>query len=255
MEKEREPGQSGKREKQIDVLGVPVDMVDMEEAAAAFEGFLAEEGPCRLIVTPNSEIVVRAGKDPELAAVIRRADLVIPDGIGLVYASRILGCPLKERVTGIDFLNRALALLAERGGSVYLLGGKPGVAEAAGEKMLEAWPGLRLAGTHHGYFGAEEEEARMRAVAETRPELLCVAMGAPRQEKLMAAYRELCGARAAVGVGGSLDVWAGTVKRAPEFYQKHGLEWLYRIVKQPSRLKRSAALPVFMLRVLASRRS
>ncbi len=237
----------------IDILGIPVDRVNMQEAAARFRELLETED-CSVIVTPNSEILLRATKEPDLGEIIRRAALVIPDGVGLLYASRILKQPLEERVTGIDFLSVALEQLAARGGSVYLLGSKEGVASAAAEKMRERWPDLRIAGTHHGYFTDEEAPAMAAEIAPLKPDLLVVALGSPRQERFMADYGQTASARTAIGVGGSLDVWAGTVRRAPEFYRRHGLEWLYRIVKQPSRLKRSAALPAFMLRVLFSGR-
>ena len=244
--------------KKLEILGVPVDMVNMAQAAERLEELMKSEG-CSLIVTPNSEIVVNAGQDSELMEIIRSADLVIPDGIGLVYASKLLGSPLKERVTGIDFLSWALDFLEREGKSIYLLGSRPGsesvpgVAEMAAIKMKEAFPGLKIAGTHHGYFSEEEEQEIVDDINESGADFLCVALGSPKQEKFMAQHREGLKVKAAIGVGGSLDVWAGEVKRAPEFYRKHGLEWLYRLVQQPSRYKRMAALPRFMIRVLLSK--
>ncbi|MFA5635905.1 MAG: WecB/TagA/CpsF family glycosyltransferase [Anaerovoracaceae bacterium] len=244
--------------KRIEVLNVPVDMIDMEMAAGRLAE-LMETPDCSLIVTPNSEIIVNAGKDPELMEIIRSADLVIPDGIGLVYASRLLGSPLQERVTGIDFLNWVLDLLEKDGKSIYLLGSRPegegalSVAEIAAYRMKETFPGLKIAGTRHGYFKKEEEKDIVDDINRSGADFLCVALGSPKQEKFMARYREELGVKAAIGVGGSLDVWAGTVKRAPEFYRKHGLEWLYRFARQPSRYKRLAALPKFMIKVFLSK--
>ena len=239
--------------KRLDILGIPVDLVNMEQAGEIFDK-LMETPECSLIVTPNSEILVNATKDPELEKIIKSADLVIPDGVGLVYASRILGHPLKERVTGIDFLSHVLEKLAKTGGSAFFLGSKPGIAETAAKKMQERWPDLKVAGTHHGYFKADEEPELAQKIKDSGADFLCVAMGSPKQEKFIETYKEILGVRAAIGVGGSLDVWAGEVKRAPEFYQKHGLEWLYRLIKQPSRWKRMLALPVFMLKVIAGRK-
>lgn len=242
----------------IRILNVPLDMVDMEGALERFRGLLLSPG-CSLIVTPNSEIVVNAGNDKTLAEIIESADLVIPDGIGLVYASRLMGYPLKERVTGIDFLSRAFEVLAEEGKSVYLLGSRPGdgenssTAELAALKIRESFPGLRIAGTHHGYFTAGDEEGMVEEINSSGADFLCVALGSPKQEKFMSDHKEQLNVKAAIGVGGSLDVWAGTVKRAPEFYRKHGLEWLYRFAREPARYKRLAALPVFMIKVLLSR--
>ncbi|MDR1571336.1 MAG: WecB/TagA/CpsF family glycosyltransferase [Clostridiales Family XIII bacterium] len=235
------------------ILGVPVDMVSADGAAEIFARLMDSEG-CSQIVTPNSEIILRASRDAALRGIIAGAALVIPDGIGVVYASRILGSPLAERVTGIDFLSRALGWSAENGRSVYLLGGAPGIAEKAAEKMREAYPGLKVAGTRDGYFAAGEEARVVAAINESRADFLCVAMGSPRQEAFIAAHGGGLCARAAVGVGGSLDVWAGALKRAPGFFRDHGLEWLYRLMQQPSRIGRVAALPLFLLRVLLERR-
>ncbi len=238
------------------ILGIDVDIVSSEEAFSTFEQMMAREG-FEMIVTPNSEIIENATRDPELAGLISEASLIIPDGIGLVYASKILGYDLKERVTGVDFLTKILEYLDQNGKSIYLLGSKPasgeakGVAEAAAEQMKKRFPNLVIAGTHHGYFKEEDEAAIVEEINASGADFLCVALGAPKQEKFMWTHREeLKTVRAGIGVGGSLDVWAGTVKRAPEFYQKHGLEWLYRFAKQPSRWKRMLRLPVFMIKVV-----
>lgn len=240
---------------QIEILGIQVDHTDMVGAVEILGRLMESEG-LSLIVTPNSEIIVNASKDPELARIIGTADLVIPDGIGLVYASKLLGNPLKERVTGIDFLSYALDWLEKNGKSIFLLGGKPGengnpdVAALAAAKMLDAFPSLKIAGTHHGYFAEAEEPELIREINGSGADFLCVAMGSPKQEMFIDRNRGELQTKAAIGVGGSLDVWAGTAKRAPEFYRKHGLEWLYRFAKQPSRYKRMAALPLFMVKVL-----
>lgn len=238
----------------ISIMGVPVDMVNYEEAMDRFRDFVEKDG-VSLIVTPNSEIVVNAGKNEALMDAIKQAELVIPDGVGLVYASKILGHPLQERVTGIDFLGRALEYLAQTGKTAYLFGSKPGIADKAAARMEEAIPGLKIAGTHHGYFKEDEEEEILREINEAAPDLLCVALGSPKQELFVLKYKDRLKAKAAIGVGGSLDVWSGDLKRAPEFYRKHGLEWLYRFIQEPSRYKRMAALPLFMLKVIFSDKS
>jgi N-acetylglucosaminyldiphosphoundecaprenol N-acetyl-beta-D-mannosaminyltransferase len=235
--------------KRIRILGVPVDAVNRKEAIAVFGALLRTEG-CSLIVTPNSEIVWNATRDAALKSVIEDADLIIPDGIGLVYASRILGSPLTERVTGIDFLDDALRLLADTGEAVYLLGGAPGVAEKAAEHMRAQLPGLRVAGVRHGYYRPEDETAIVAEINASGAVFLCAALGSPKQERFMRAHRDALRVRAAIGVGGSLDVRAGVQKRAPAFFRDHGLEWLYRLARQPARIKRAAVLPLFMLRVL-----
>lgn len=246
---------SGRR---IKFLDVPVDIVDEDQALEIFRGLMATD-QLSLIVTPNSEIIVNASKDPELKRIIEQADLIIPDGIGLVYASKIMGVPLKERVTGIDFLNAILGYLEKTGQSVFFLGSKPGegaaagVAELAAERIKEKYPGLMVAGTHHGYFKEADEAALVKLINSSGADFLCVALGSPKQEKFVDSYRSTLKVKSAIGVGGSLDVWAGTLKRAPEFYRNHGLEWLYRLIQQPSRYKRMAALPLFMIKIAVSR--
>ncbi len=241
--------------KRVKILGVPVDFVNQREAMAIFKNLMETEG-CSLIVTPNSEIVVNATKNEELYHILSGADLIIPDGIGLVYASKIMGKPLSERVTGIDFLEKIILYLAETNQSIYFLGSKPGqgaeksIAEQAADKICEKYPNLKVAGTHHGYFKENEELELVENINQSGADFLCVALGSPKQEAFVERHRERLKPKAAIGVGGSLDVWSGTLKRAPEFYQKHGLEWLYRFVQEPARYKRMGALPVFMVRVL-----
>ena len=238
------------------ILDVPVDRVNNQKAMEVFKRFMADEG-CKMIVTPNSEIVLNATKDPELKKLIEEAGLVLPDGIGLVYASKILGQPLTERVTGVDFLNFILEYLEETGKSIYLIGSKPAnetrasVAELAGEAMKKKYPGLKIAGTRDGYFTKKDEAEIVEQINNSGADFLCVALGSPKQEKFIFEHQgEFQKVKAAMGVGGSLDVWAGTAKRAPEFFQKNGLEWLYRFYKEPSRYKRMAQLPLFIIKVI-----
>ena len=236
----------------LNILGVNINKVNQKEATDFLIKKL-DEDKCNMIVTPNSEIVMHAVKDPELMAIINEADLVIPDGIGLVYASRIMGSPLKERVTGIDFLSSALDYIKDKDMSVFLLGSKPGIAEKAGDNMRQKYPGLKIAGTHHGYFNQDEEPDIIDKINQTKADLVCLALGSPKQEKIMAKYKDVLKAKICIGVGGSLDVWAGELKRAPDFYRNNGLEWLYRLIQQPSRYKRMVALPVFMMKVILNR--
>ena len=241
------------KKNRVNILGVPVDMVDKEQASAVFAEIFSQPG-CSMIVTPNSEIVQNASKDEELRSLIASADLIIPDGIGLVCASKVMGCPLSERVTGIDFLESIIARLAQTGESIFFFGSKPGVADEAADRMKKKYPGLRVAGTQNGYFQPEEEALIVKQINESGADFLCVALGAPKQERFIAQHRdEFTSVRGAIGVGGSLDVWAGNLKRAPEFYRNHGLEWLYRFIQQPTRFKRMLTLPVFMLRVIFRR--
>lgn len=235
--------------KRLNILGTYVDQVTKDEALENFKEMLQTEN-CQMIITPNSEIVMNATKDSPLRTLINEADMVIPDGIGLVYASRLLRQPLSERVTGIDFLEQILSCLHQNNGSIFLLGSKPGIAEKASEKMKEKYPNLTIAGTHHGYFNETDEGEIIQKVNDVCPDVLCVALGSPKQEKIVKKYQEQLNAKVAIGVGGSLDVWSGELKRAPKFFQNNGLEWMYRLIQQPSRYKRMFALPLFIIKVL-----
>ena len=243
----------------IRILDVPVDMVDYDKALARYHELMEREG-CEMIVTPNSEIVVNATKDPALKELIEHAALIIPDGIGLVKAAKIKKLPLTERVTGVDFLTRILGELEKSGEGIFLLGSKPAneerasVADLAKDAMQKQFPGLQVVGTNDGYFKKEEETALVEKINASGARFLCAALGSPKQEKFIYEHAaEFTTVRAAIGVGGTLDVWAGTVKRAPEFWQKHGLEWLYRFIKEPTRFKRVLQLPLFMIKVIFSK--
>lgn len=233
-----------------DILGVSFDNLTMDEAVDRAEELMAREGP-HLVVTPNAEIVQQAQKDAEFSALIAGADLVIPDGVGVIYASKILGRPLKGRVPGIDFAAALMSRMAQDGRRLYLLGAKPGVAELAAANLSAAYPGLVVCGVHDGYF--KDDGPVADAIREARADVVFVCLGAPKQEKWIVQNGEATGASLLIGLGGSLDVFAGQVERAPEFWQKLGMEWLYRAIKQPTRLKRVAKLPLFLCSAVGAR--
>ena len=233
-----------------DILGVAFDNVTMAEAVDRAMALLAREGP-HLVVTPNAEIVQQARSDPEFAALIAQADLVLPDGVGVVYASKILGRPLKGRVPGVDFAGALMDRMAKLNKRLFLLGAKPGVAEEAARRLTAQHPGLTVCGVHDGYF--REDALVVQAIREAGADVVFVCLGAPKQEKWAAAHGGETGARLLVGLGGSLDVFAGQVDRAPESWQRLGLEWLYRAIRQPSRFKRVAKLPGFLLSAVGAR--
>lgn len=233
--------------KTINILGVNIANITMEQAKEKVIEFL-DGDKLSAIYTPNSEMIDYATNDEEFFKVLNAADLNIPDGIGVVYASKILGDPIKERVAGIDLVYEILPILAEQKKSIYLLGANPGVAETAAKKLAEKYPGLVIAGTHDGYF--TDDEKVIELINDASPDFLMVCLGFPKQEFWIDKYKDRLNAKVAIGAGGTLDVFAGTVMRAPEFYQKHGIEWLYRLVKQPSRFVRMLSLPKFGLKVL-----
>ena len=234
----------------IEVMGVQFDNVTMDEALEQAKQILAGDRAA-YVVTPNAEIVYEAMGDERLRTLVNGADLVLPDGAGVVLASKILKKPLKEKVAGVDFADNLLALLARTGGSVYLLGSKPGIAELAAEKMLDKHPGLTIAGMADGYF--KEEGPVIEKINAVRPDVLFVCLGAPKQEKFMAAHQQELQVKLMAGLGGSLDSFAGTVKRAPKWMINLSLEWLYRLIKEPKRFKRMLRLPKFLWAVCLRR--
>lgn len=234
----------------IDVMGVRFNNVTMDEALLKAKEILCGEG-AQYVVTPNSEIVYEAMHDPELCGLLNNAAMVLPDGAGVVLGSKILKTPLKEKVAGVDFADRLLGHLAETGGSVYLLGSKPGVAELAAEKMCAKHPGLTIAGLADGYF--KEEAPVIEKINAASPDVLFVCLGAPKQETFMAKYQHALNVKLMAGLGGSLDSFAGTVKRAPRIWIKLNLEWLYRLMKEPKRFGRMLRLPKFLWAVVRKR--
>ena len=229
----------------VEVVGIKIDNVNMDEAAALMEVFL-ETDRCSKVFTPNSEILLTAVKDREFESVLNSGHLVVPDGIGVVIASRFYGTPVKERVAGFDLMMRLMDIADSRGKSVYLLGGREGVAEEAAIKLTESYGSLRIAGTRNGYFESEEEDKIINEINSSKADILLAALGAPKQEKFIYRHSDKLKVKIAMGVGGSLDVLAGKVKRAPEFYQKAGLEWFYRLVKEPRRIVRVLRIPKFI---------
>lgn len=228
----------------IDILGVPFDNMIMDEAVDCAMNCCAGR-KAAYVVTPNPEIVMSARENRELLEAIRGADFVLPDGIGVIYGARILGTPLQERIPGIDFAVRLMERLSYARSGVFLFGAKPGVAERAAENLKAQFPGLVIAGTHDGYF--TDDGPVIEAINAAEPELLLVCLGSPKQELWMARHAGKLNVGLMAGLGGSLDVFAGIVERAPERWQKLGLEWLYRLMKEPSRIGRMMKLPKFAL--------
>lgn len=231
----------------IDVLGVGFDNITMVEAVEkAYE--LQSEHKGYYVVTPNPEIVMLAREDPDMASAVENAALVIPDGIGVIYGAKILGTPLKEKIPGIDFTSALLEKMQTEGRSVFLFGSKPGVAEKAMENLSAKYPGLKFVGTNDGYF--KDDAPIIEKINAAKPDLLLVCLGAPKQEKWMMTNADKLDVGLMIGAGGSLDVFAGVVERAPEFWQKLGLEWLHRLLKEPRRIGRMMRLPKFLILVI-----
>ena len=234
----------------IDVAGTAFDDVTPNEAVQSCMSII-ESGGKGYVVTPNPEIVMLARKSEELAAALKNAAMVLPDGVGVTLGAKILGRPLRARVPGIDFMSGVLEKLAGAGKSIFLFGAKPGVAEKAAERLLEQYRGLVIAGTADGYF--TDSEHIINSINEASPDVVAVCLGAPKQEIWMAENLEKLNTRVCVGLGGALDVYSGEVKRAPAAFRKIGLEWFYRLITDPRRIKRMIKLPAFVFLVVGQK--
>ena len=251
----------------IKLFQVGIDQVDNQETIQRIEEFIVSKKPHQ-IVTPDTLAVLRARKDPEYQAILKSADLVTPDGAGILWAATTLNHPLLERVTGIDIIHNMCRLAAKKGYSLYLLGSYPGVASEAALNLSKKYPGIKIAGTHHGYFSCEdrenygdvknsnnekskeEEEKIIAEIKENKPDILLVGMGVPKQEKWINKNLKSLNIPACMGVGGSFDVLSGRIPRAPLWMQRHGMEWIYRSIKQPNRAFRTLALFYFIWLVI-----
>ncbi len=237
---------------QIEVLGLCFHQTSLEKAVGCGRGWLNEEG-FHMVVTPNPEFILMAQKNEVFRQTLRGADLVLPDGIGVIYASKILGRSLKGRVPGIDFATGLLGELNQTGGRLFLLGAKEGVAQQAGENIARDYPNLVICGSHHGYFKEDQDEAVCDLIVQAKPDVIFVCFGAPRQEIFLKNWGGKTGAKIGIGLGGALDVYAGTVERAPASWQKCNCEWLYRLVKEPKRFGRMAKLPLVLFQAVGAR--
>ena len=235
------------------ILGVRVDDVTYAEALDQVERAIADGG-AHQIVTVNVEFIMEARRNPAFRRVLAEASLCVPDGIGVLWASRRQGRPLRQRVAGVDLVERIAARAAQQGWRVFFLGAAPGVAERAATVLSERYPGLKVAGCYAGSPQPQEEDEIVGWVRAARPDVLFVAYGAPRQDLWIARNQARSGVPVAVGVGGSFDFIAGLAIRAPGWMQRVGLEWLHRLLREPWRWRRQMAIPHFMLLVLLNKR-
>lgn len=233
----------------IEILGIPVDAITEGEAVDWVTRALANDRPHQ-VATVNPEFVMRARRDPEFLGVLRRADLCLPDGVGLLWAARRTGRPLPARVAGVDFIQALAGTGVSFGWRFFFLGARPGVAEAAADVLRREHPGIRITGTYPGSPDPATDAATVAAVRQAGADVVLVAYGAPAQDLWIARNLPATGARLGIGVGGAFDFIAGRTRRAPPWMQARGLEWLHRLAHQPWRWRRMMALPHFVARVV-----
>ena len=236
----------------VKILDVPVHPLTMGEAVSVLEESITS-GEQAFVVTANAEIIMMCQEDAGYKKIVSQdAQLVLPDGAGAVWAGRHLGYKVPERVAGFDLYCQLLDKAAQKGYKAFFFGGSPGIAEAAKTKSEELYPGVQVVGCRNGYFKEEESQAIIDEINASGADMLFAALGAPKQEKWLVRYREQLKPKILMGIGGSFDVFAGKMERAPKWMQDASLEWLFRLYKQPSRFMRMMALPKFVLKVVFS---
>ncbi|HEY3377818.1 MAG TPA: WecB/TagA/CpsF family glycosyltransferase [Armatimonadota bacterium] len=238
----------------VAILDVPIDPLTMAQALGRIDEFIRSRAPHH-IFTADASGIMRAQDEPVLLDIVQQADMVTPDGAGVMLASHLHGVQLPERVSGVDLVEAISALAAQRGYRIYLFGAADGVAQSAADTLQARYAGLTIAGTRHGFFAAEEAGAIAREIAETKPDALFVGLGIPKQEQFIRTHFHTLGVPVMIGIGGSFDVISGRLQRAPRWMQRTGLEWLYRFAQEPTRLPRLAALPQFVIAAWRSARA
>ena len=238
--------------KTVDILGIPVDDLTMSQAVTKI-GLFIKEGHIHTIYTPNAEIMMAAQRDPELKSILTQADMLTADGAGVVLASRVLGRRVAEKVSGVDLVREIFRTYSSKGIRCFLFGAEPGVAEKAAVNLMTEYPGIIIAGCRNGYFTQEEDNGIVDEINASNADIMLVALGAPKQEKWIFSHLDRLNVKVCMGVGGTINILAGTAQLAPDFFRRNGLEWLFRLWKEPRRAKRMLDLPRFMLRVLSAR--
>lgn len=231
-----------------EIMGIKIFKLKSKDAFKKIILF-SKEDSFHMIFTPNTEIVMMAQKSKEFKKILNSSDLNLPDGVGLLMASKIKDLGIKEKIAGIDFANKILDYCNKTGKSIFLLGGERGIAQIAADNIKKTYKNIEIKGTYHGYFEKKDQFKVIDIINEKKPDVIFVALGAPKQEEWIYKNRKLLNANIAMGVGGSIDIWAGKAKRAPKIFIKLGLEWLYRVLKQPARIKRIGVLPKFLIKI------
>lgn len=236
----------------VHILGLSVHNVDMNATLNAIDAFVQNGAPHH-IITADASMLVMAQDDPELRAIVANAELVTPDSVGVLWAAQRHQQKLRERVSGVEIVEKLCARSAQRGYRIYFLGAGPGVAQQAAEKIQTRYPGAQVVGTRDGFFQPEDINGIVADIRASGADIVCVALGIPKQEKWIAAHRDRLGAAVLIGVGGTFDVLSGNVRRAPLWMQKARLEWLWRVISNPKKISKVMLLPRFVRLVLTSK--
>lgn len=238
----------------IRILGVPIDRVTRDEAGEITKRLVEQSNKtCKMIFAPNVEFIMMAQKDKEFYNILKESSLSTPDSIGVMIGAKLQNKEFKERIPGQSYFRKVIELSNEYGYSIYLLGGEPGIPEKTKENLEKLFPNVNIVGVHDGYFDENVEKEVIKEINDLQPNVLFVALGAPKQEKWIYNHRNELKVDVAAGQGGTYDYEAGKIKRAPIWIQKIGMEWFYRLCKEPKRIKRQIVLPIYLLKVLFAR--
>lgn len=232
----------------LKILGIPVNSMNMAETLETVNQSLLKKETLR-IMTANAEMIMQAQENPDLKKCLINSSLVVADGAGVVWAAKELGSEISERVAGVDLAYQIIKLSAEKGFRIFFFGAGPGIAEIAAKNLRKQFPDLHIVGIRDGFFKESEEAGIIQEINQSRAEILFVALGSPKQELWLEKYKDQLQPYIRMGVGGTFDVMANQVSRAPMWIQKNSLEWLYRGLAQPTRWRRLLALPKFILEV------
>ena len=235
----------------ISILGVKIDNITKEESGNITKKLIEESNKsCKIIVAPNTEFVMCAQKDKEFFDILKQAELATPDSIGIIIGAKLQNKKFKERIPGQAYFREVIRKSEIEGWSIYILGGTDEVIEAAVANVKKDFPKANIVGYHEGYFVKDSEEEVINQINSLEPNVLFVAMGAPKQEKWIYKNKDKLKVDVATGQGGTLDYEAGRIKRAPKFIQKIGMEWFWRLMIEPSRIVRMRVLPIFLIKIL-----
>ena len=235
----------------VKILGINVDNINIEEAGEITKKLVESSNKsCKIIVAPNTEFIMMAQKDKEFYNILKEADLATPDSVGVMIGGKLQKKSFKQRIPGQMYFRKILEIGEKEGWTFYLLGGKDDVPELATQNLRKIYPNIKIIGYHEGFFEKDSEEVVIQEINELKPNVLFVAMGAPIQEKWIAKHKHELNVDVAAGQGGTFDYEAGKIKRAPIFFQKLGIEWLWRLILQPSRFFRMIVLPIYLIKII-----